>query len=66
MHGIWRLAFDLFNQAGIGLLLLGSAFELGLHGVLHRHSLNTDTILGAATLQKCHQWGLSVAKRGYH
>lgn len=32
----------------------------------HRHSLNTDTILGAATLQKCHQWGLSVAKRGYH
>jgi hypothetical protein len=34
MHGIWRLAFDLFNQAGMGLLLLGSAFELGLHGVL--------------------------------
>lgn len=34
MHGIWRLAFDSFNQAGMGLLLLGSAVELGLHGVL--------------------------------
>jgi hypothetical protein len=34
MHVIWRLAFGLSNQAGMGLLLLGSAFELGLHGVL--------------------------------